>query len=298
MIKKLIYYVGWVVKCKIFGRKIPLSSSIILTDKCNLVCKHCCVANLGYQSLSFDEVKDLIRRLFLTGSRMLVITGGEPFAWSSNEKSLDDVVKFAKKLGFFRVVICTNGTFKLDSLADYLWVSMDGSEEKHNDIRGDIYHQVWNNINRSVHKKIYINFTVSKLNQNTFIEDSEQILKNKRIRGIFFHMFTPYIGSDKSLLLLKDEKHRVLEQLLQFKRRYPVKVSNTFCGIKYLLRDNWKRPVWSSVVINQGNIVDCCCREGIYDEQTCALCGCSPAVETYALEKLKISAIIENFRFL
>lgn len=298
MLKKFFYYVNWGAKCKLGGKKIPLSSSIIITDKCNLNCKHCSVAHLGYPELSFEEVKRQIDYLFSTGSRMLVITGGEPFLWCFNEITLDDVVKYSKKLGFFRVVICTNGTFPLESSADYLWVSMDGAEEVHNSIRGDISRRVWNNINQSTHNRIYINFTISRINQDTFIENAKEILNNKKVKGILFHIFTPYINSDKSLLLTSTEQKIVLKQLLKFKREHPIKVSNTFDGIKNLMRNNWSRPIWSSIVINQNVVMECCCREGISNKEICELCGCSPAVESYVLEKLYPLAIIENFRFL
>lgn len=296
--RKLFYYINWVIKCKLKGHKIPLSSSLILTDKCNLTCKHCSVAHLGYPDLSFEQVKQQISYLYSTGSRMLVITGGEPFLWSSNSHTLDDLVQFSKKPGFFRIVICTNGTYQLESSADYLWVSMDGDEEIHNEIRGEICNSVWNNINSSNHKKIYINYTISRINQECFIRDSEQILKNRKIKGILFHIFTPYIGSDDTLLLSKEERQRVLKKLLRFKRKHPIRVSNTFSGNRQLIRDNWKRPIWSSILINQGKTIECCCREGIYNKEICELCGCSPAVETYVLEKMKPLAIIENLRFL
>ena len=40
------------------------------------------------------------------------------------------------------------------------------------------------------------------------------------------------------------------------------------------------------------------CRKGIYDEDVCSHCGCSPAVETWILQKAIPLAVIENFRFL
>lgn len=295
---KFLYYINWVIKCKIKGKQIPLSSSIIITDKCNLTCKHCSVAHLGYENQSFEDITTQISKLYDTGSRMLVITGGEPFIWSFNGKRLEDVVQFSKQFGFFRIVICTNGTFPLNSSADYLWVSVDGAEETHNKIRGKISNTVWENIDKSSHKRIYLNFTISKLNQDSFFIESQQIFKNRKIKGILFHIFTPYVGSDASLLLTKDERIKVLIDLMKLKIKYPIRVSNTYNGIRELVQDRWKRPVWSSILINQGKLVECCCREGIYNKEVCELCGCSPAVETYVLEKLKPLAIIENLRFL
>ena len=295
---KLFYYLTWLVKCKFLKKKIPLTSSIIITDKCNLNCKHCIVANLGYKDLTFHEVKKAIKKLFQSGSRMLVITGGEPFLWWNNNYTIDDAVEYAKKLGFFRVVICTNGTFKLESKADYLWVSLDGFPEEHKVIRGDVYSQVVKNITSSSHHGIYINFTISKINFHNLENSAEYIFNLKNVKGILFHIFTPYIGSNKNLALNSDERSYSIDKLYKIKKRHPIRVSNTFSGIRTLQKDNWIRPIWSSITINQGEVGPCCCRKGIYNEDVCRNCGCTPAIETWVLERLSPLAIIENLRFL
>ncbi len=298
MIIKILYYLSWIIKCYFLGHKIPLTSSIIITDKCNLHCKHCSVSNLGYQNFSYEIITNQIQKLYSLGSRILVITGGEPFLWRSKKKNIESIVQFAKKIGFFRVVICTNGTFKLDSSADYLWISMDGSEKTHNAIRGSIYNKVWNNINNSNHKRIFLNYTISNYNHYSFTEDFNEIIKNKKVKGILFHLFTPYIGADSSLMLNKRNRNSVLNKLLQLKKRHPIKISNTFDGIKLLLSNQWKRPIWSSILICDDIISECCCRKGIYNIMICSICGCTPSVETYVIQKLKPLAIIENLKFL
>jgi len=298
LFKKFGYYSSWFFKCGILKQTIPLNSSIILTDKCNLTCKHCVVANLGYQDLTFAQACQNIDTLFDTGSRMLVITGGEPFCWKDKTFGIEDIVQYAKRKGFFRVVICTNGTYALKSSADYLWVSLDGFPGEHNDIRGDIYERVVSNIKNSRHKKIYINFTISTINQSNFDVSAEEILKIKEIKGILFHLYTPYLGADKTLTLEKDERVKAIKKLWEIKKKHPVRISNTFSGISALKKDNWQRPLWGSVTINQGRLTTCCCREGIYNENVCQNCGCTPAVETWVLQTLSPSAMIENLRFL
>ena len=299
MISKIIYYLKWGFNTKCFKKHLPLNSSIILTDQCNLNCRHCTVSNLGYKNPSMDSIKTELKKLYGMGSRMLVITGGEPMVWKDCiENTVEDVVYFAKSLGFFRTVICTNGTFPLESSADYLWVSLDGFEIEHNEVRGTVFSQVINNINKSQHKGIYINFTISTNNWNTFQESAEKILSIKNVNGILFHLFTPYIGSDKSLLLDSKERQIVLQRLLKFKRKHPIATFNTFTGIDSMIKDSWKRPIWASVTVNQGQITECCCRAGIYDDSVCRQCGCSPAVETWVLQQLKITAMIENLRYL
>ena len=298
MFKKFLFYLRWFYQYKIKNEKTPLNSSIILTDECNLHCAHCSVAHLGYEPQTYSGAISDITKLYSTGSRMLVITGGEPFLWRDGEYVLDHVISFARELGFFRIVVCTNGTFELESKADFLWVSLDGEQDKHNVVRGDIHEDVLKNILKSKHKGIFINFTLSSLNLEGFEKAAEKIFEIKNVRGIFFHLFTPYLGSDKGLILSEEERGVAMRALKKIKLKYPLKTVNTFDGLKLLENKQWKRPIWSSMTINQGALGFCCCRKGIYDENVCAQCGCSPAVESYVLQELKPVAILENLRFL
>jgi sulfatase maturation enzyme AslB (radical SAM superfamily) len=179
-----------------------------------------------------------------------------------------------------------------------LWVSIDGYEEQHNKMRGTIYCRVLNNIIASFHKGIYINFTIYNDNYNTFSLAAEQILSIRNVKGILFHLYTPYIGGDDTLVLNARRRKLVLRQLFMFKFKHPLATFNTFAGISAFQKDNWDRPTWASVTINQGHISDCCCRLGIYNAEVCMRCGCSPAVETWVLQTFKISAILESLRYL
>ncbi len=300
LIKKFYYYIRWGIGCKFLGEKIPLTCSIILTDRCNLDCKHCVVEGLGYEDLSFEEVKRDVRKLYDTGCKMLVVTGGEPFLWKDGTCTLNDVILFAKDIGFFQTVVCTNGTFKLESDSDYLWVSLDGDKWQHNRLRnGDVYDKVVRNIAKSNHNKIYINFTINRINLRDFEKSALKIMKFKKMKGLMFHLCTPYVGLEESTLQLSDkEKDLAIKKILAIKKRHPVGVSNTFSGIKALENNKWERPIWGSIVVNSGEISGCCCRKDIYNEKVCENCGCTPAVETWVLQRMKPFAIIENLRFL
>ena len=139
---------------------------------------------------------------------------------------------------------------------------------------------------------------MSKINYKNFEESISKILDIENIKGVMVHTFTPYVGLDRSLMLSPEEKKDTISRLLKLKRKIPFKILNTFDGLWMLRSDKWDRPVWGSVVVNQGEITYCCCRKGIYDEYTCKNCGISLVVETYALQKMKPLAILENLRFL
>jgi MoaA/NifB/PqqE/SkfB family radical SAM enzyme len=300
-IRKMGHYFNWGFQYKMMRRRIPLSGSIILTDKCNLDCRHCIVSNLGYRVLGFQDVRRDLDTLYNTGARILVITGGEPFLWRDTAGyDLSAVVDYAKWLGFFRTVICTNGTVKLNSQADYLWVSIDGVPTDHDNLRGiGVYERVLKNIRRSEHPRIYVNYTVSSANLVDFEKASSDLLQYRRIKGILFHLFTPYVGlEDSDLTLCKEDRRTAIRKILQIKKRNPLRISNTFAGLKALLRGNWERPTWASIVINDGELTECCCRRVIRSPRVCRECGCTPAVETWVLQALSPSALIENLRFL
>ncbi len=298
---KLSYYFRWAFQCRIMRRRSPLSGSIILTDKCNLDCKHCIVSNLGYRSLTLQEVQRDLETLYRRGARVLIITGGEPFLWRDEAShTLWDVVAYAKQIGFFRTVVCTNGTIALNSQADYLWVSIDGVPSDHDILRrGGSYKTIMKNIMKSKHQRIYINYTISSINMINLEEAVANIFRYKEIRGIFFHLFTPYVGLDNNdLTLTRADRRKAIEKIRALKRKNPMRVLNTFAGLKGLYNDNWQRPTWASVVINDGELTECCCREAIRNPRVCRNCGCTPAVETWVLQEMKPSAIVENLRFL
>jgi MoaA/NifB/PqqE/SkfB family radical SAM enzyme len=299
VIFKIIYYLTWGFRTLVLKQEIPLNSSIILTDECNLNCKHCTVSHLGYPPRSIKDIEKDLRVLYETGSRVLVITGGEPFVWKDASGNIvENVVQTAKNIGFFRVVICTNGTYSLQSSADYLWVSLDGFKNSHNIIRGTVYENIIKNISNSSHKGIHVNFTISSNNSDTFQEAAENILKTKNIKGILFHLYTKYIDGDESLILNCQTRKEVLRNLMIFKRKHPFAVFNTFAGITALIKDSWERNLYASVTINQGVLSECCCRIGIYDENVCRNCGCTPAVETWVLQTFKFTALLENLRYI
>lgn len=296
---KFAYYVKWAFGKVFLKKRVPLDSSLILTDACNLRCRHCTVAHLGYPARTLEDVMRDVRMLYDAGSRVLIVTGGEPFVWKDAAgRGLEDVVKLSKDMGFFRVVVCTNGTFPLESSADFLWVSLDGFEAEHERIRGGVYDTVVKHVVRSSHPRIYVNFTVSTENYRDFDAAAENILGIANVKGILFHLYTKYLGGDASLELSPEQRRDVIGRMTAFKRRHPAATFNTFAGLRALRKDNWQRRSWASVTVDRGNLTDCCCREGIADDEVCRNCGCTPAVETWVLQTFKLSAVIENLKYL
>lgn len=70
----------------------PLIGSVILTDRCNLHCRHCAVSNLVSQDYPFEQIQADLQALFDRGCRILFLYGGEPMLWTDGEHAFPDVV--------------------------------------------------------------------------------------------------------------------------------------------------------------------------------------------------------------
>jgi uncharacterized radical SAM superfamily Fe-S cluster-containing enzyme len=103
-------------------RRDPIIGSLILTDRCNLACQHCAVANIRRVDYPFPKVRADLQALHDQGVRVVLLYGGEPFLWHDGDLRLADVVAEARRIGFPVVSVVTNGTRGLDlPEADLIW---------------------------------------------------------------------------------------------------------------------------------------------------------------------------------
>src|SRR4030042_5376729 len=149
--KNLIFGIRYLTNHWILGKDGPLICGLVLHNKCNLRCRHCTVINRPDASISFNEAKKVIDAFYDDGGRCLYLEGGEPFLWRENSFTHEDIITYAKKKGYFTVIIYTNGTHPLDSGADTIFVSLDGLKQAHDTIRGKSFDRIINNILSSSH---------------------------------------------------------------------------------------------------------------------------------------------------
>lgn len=126
-----------------FGVEPLLSTSIRVTKKCNLKCKHC-YADGGCgdfeDEMTTEEIKDVMSQLEELGVSDVFFTGGEPFT----RKDIVEILEYANHLGF-NTLISTNGHFITEELAEHLknidfkmfQVSIDGDKDTHIKNRGE-----------------------------------------------------------------------------------------------------------------------------------------------------------------
>lgn len=161
---------------------------IELTRKCNLRCKHC-LNNSGIEmpnTLSEDEMNNLVEKFSDAGLQEVRFTGGEPLLFPGIFK----IIHNATEKGLF-VSIGTNGTLIDNEIALKLKeaglkkaiVSIDGTEEKNDEIRGkDSFKKAINGIEALSNSGIdvRINSVIMRSNMENVISFAKKMHKSKK----------------------------------------------------------------------------------------------------------------------
>lgn len=99
--------------------------TVMLTNKCNLSCKHCCATQVTTQKdISFDVLENVIK----LNPMQIAVTGGEPLL----NHQIEDVLKFIRKRYAGKIELDTNGILVnkyLDLIIKYVdkvSISIDG----------------------------------------------------------------------------------------------------------------------------------------------------------------------------
>jgi len=120
----------------------PLYVILMVTNKCNLNCKHCYVATEFESSkeLPFIQIQDILRKLVEAGTQAICLTGGEPLL----RRDFSDILRLLCDMGI-KVDVMTNGLLinsylsVFSRLKDHLTIqiSIDGArKETHEFLRG------------------------------------------------------------------------------------------------------------------------------------------------------------------
>lgn len=242
--------------------------------------------------MSFGEAREVIDTFYNDGGRCLYLEGGEPFIWKDNSYVMEDVVRYAKKKGYYTVVIYTNGTLPMESDADTIFVSVDGLMDTHDTLRGRSFEKIMNNIKTSPHPSIYINYTINSVNMDEVAAFCEYVSKIPQIKGTFFYFHTPYYGYDE-LHLDNTVKKDILSQLIQLKDHYSI--LNSSAGIKSAIRNDWKKNL-DICRVYEGGTYYRCCRENNNGE-VCKDCGYLSYAEIDQTLKLKPGAIRNALKY-
>jgi len=262
-----------------------------LTDVCNLQCKHCVVANTGRGPYSFTKIDETLRHFYGIGVRVIYMQGGEIMTWRDGERGLNDIIRRAHEIGFFKVAVVTNGTLGIESEADLMWVSIDGSEKVHDSIRGaGMFATVMRNLETTRHRRISLNMTVNRLNSGEVENVAEIARERQNVHGVSFNFHTPYQGVE-DLCLSLEERSRVIDRILALKdKRFPV--LNTRGGLKAMKTNRWRRPVPIIQLMEKDRIYECCF--GREQPGVCEKCGYGVIAELSQILSWNVPTMIHS----
>ncbi len=281
-------------KSKILRKNVPFIAGVVINNDCNLKCSQCFLQNEKRTTLSIQQISDGLDQLYSRGIRSVAITGGEPFMWRDGNLRLNNVFNLIYKKGFMVSSVYTNGTFAINTSADNVFVSIDGTEATTNKLRGPVFHTVINNIKASKHPKIFINYTINSLNY-TEIEQFCQFIKTiPQIKGVFFYFYTPYNSIDE-LYLSRDERVEIARKIIALKKIY--KILNSHAALNDFINNNWSRPSDVCLVYSDKAEIVRCCRT-IKNQEACDNCGYLGYLEVIDVTKFKLSAVWEAFNYL
>ena len=244
------------IKTVLFRKKDPILGTVILTDKCNLSCKHCSVNNITSVIHPYTQILGEMERLYEMGVRILFFCGGETLLWRDGEKTLRDLVIEAKKMGFLIVNTVTNGTMPIDlPEADLILLSLDGDRAAHNAIRGDTYDTIMENVRNASADNICFYMAINRINKGAIQSVCAAARNSKNVRAVSFNFHTPYPDT-RELALSREEKTeccRVIGRMIG--EGYPV--LNLPAAFPYLINNTFPTPCFQCVVIENGRLSTC-----------------------------------------
>ena len=255
-ISSFIHFAGFGLKTILLRKKEPILGTVIVTDKCNLKCRHCSVNTITAVGHPYEQIRREMQLLYNMGVRILFFCGGETFLWRDGTHTLRTLVADAKEMGFLLVNVVTNGTYPIDlPEADLILLSLDGDKDRHNAIRGDTYDTIMENIENASSDNICFYMAVNQINKDTVRDVCIATRDTKNVRAVSFNFHTPYPDT-KNLALSKEEKAeccRVISKMI----KECVPVFNLRSAFPYLINNSFPTPCYQCVVIENGKLSTC-----------------------------------------
>jgi MoaA/NifB/PqqE/SkfB family radical SAM enzyme len=222
-----------------YGDYPPGFIALSPTQRCNLNCTGCYASSdqTTVPTLSFTTVDKIIGEVYYVfGRRFVVISGGEPFLYKSEGKTLIDIFRKYNDIFF---LVYTNGTLITREMAEKLAelgnvtpaISVEGFETETDERRGrGVYKHILNAFEnlRTAGVPFGISVTATRKNCDMLLTDEfyDYYFEEQGATYMFQFQFMP-IGRGKESfdLMVEPEKriqlYKTWERLLE-KKRYPV----------------------------------------------------------------------------
>ena len=251
-----LYLAGFGLRTILFRREDPILGTVILTDKCNLTCKHCSVNNLRGVLYPYARVRADMEALYAMGVRILFFCGGETFLWRDGTRTLRDLVREAKAMGFLIVNVVTNGTFPINlPEADLILLSLDGDRERHNAIRGETYDTILENVRRATADNICFYMAINQVNKGAIRPVCETARDLPHVRAVSFNFHTPYPDTE-ALTLSRTEKAACCAEIRALMKE-GAPVFNLRSAFPALIEGSFPTPCRQCVVMEDGKLSVC-----------------------------------------
>ncbi|MDH4233018.1 MAG: radical SAM protein [Nitrospirota bacterium] len=293
MVGKVASWLVYGFRTFILRQEVPYLFGMVITDKCNLNCFYCESKNSGRYHFSFEQAKKTIQEAYARGHRSLYFTGGEPMVWEDDGHNLEELVRFARDIGFLEVFIFTNGTRPLSIANSNYIVTIDGPKDIHDKIRGNSYDVILRNVRNAVTKKVFASITFSRANAQHLRRFVEEVSDTKLFKGISFNLLTHWPEIVQTHGVSLEERKRLLDDIWRLKSEgYPIVLSRA--AYKALRNNDWKRPIPQIELGTKDRIFQCC--RDIDNPSVCAQCGYANCVEVSQMLSLKPSALWQVLR--
>lgn len=169
------------------------AASIILTNGCNLRCRHC-VSNCGgleRKDLSFDTIKKVIDWCESKSIKEITLTGGEIFIRSD----IKEILKYVRQNYSGKIVVITNATLITDNILDtvvknvgQIDISLDGyDEESVAKIRGNGVFKKVTDVIEQLHKHNFTKISLSMVltgENRKHVEDFKNLCKTYEVNEL------------------------------------------------------------------------------------------------------------------
>ncbi len=281
------------LKTILFRKTDPILGTIIVTDRCNLKCRHCSVNNITSVLYPYAQIRDEMHKLYDMGVRILFFCGGETFLWRDGDRNLRDLVTEAKDMGFLIVNVVTNGTFPIDlPEADLILLSLDGARERHDLVRGPTFDVIMENVQNATADNICFYMAINRLNKDAVREVCILARETKNVRAVSFNFHTPYPDT-RELALSKEEKKACCAVIADMMKE-GAPVFNLKSAFPYLIENSFPTPCRQCVVMENGRLS--VCGRCIDVPGLCAECGYFFVAEYTLLFRGKPKVVFEMLR--
>ena len=226
----------------LFGKSVPLSVSIRLTDRCNSKCEYCGIKYKG-KELTTEEVFHIIDKI-AKDCIHIDLLGGEPLL----RKDIDEIIEYASKKDVM-LQVTTNGFLvenHLDALkkVNKLVISLDGNEKANDELRGKgSYKKAIKAIRlaRAVGIPVFTNTILTKY---SVIDKGNFIIKKAKELGFkaSFEMVTDFVLSSRNISDLLPSKEALtdfIENLKSEKKKGNKHIGVSMQFLNYL--DKWPK---------------------------------------------------------